>query len=254
MPAKRELKRLWMVVVAGLISALFIPAVETSANLSGNWVLDLARSDSSSPTRRSGRVGSTPGTGGGYPGSGYPGSPGYPGGITLPGGIRLPGGVSPGIGYPGSGPAGRYPGEGRSENDGGGTVENWPGEQMQGLRLQVVQTDTEVQVTRKFTVNGEFQTVSQAFALDGSENSNPASNGQGRLVSRSTWKNDRLVNSGTQTSDARSQSYEVRVKEEYSISKDRKTLTIRTTKTTPRGETTLKQGFNRQDESELSGE
>ena len=248
MPAKKTLQHLWLAVAAGLISAVFIPAMETGANLSGNWVLDPARSDSSSPTRRSGRVGN-------YPGTGYPGSTGYPGGITLPGGIRLPGGVSPGIGYPGSGPAGRYPG-GRTGDDGGGTGDGMPQEQLQDLRLQIIQNDTEVQTTRTFTVNGRDRTVDQRFTLDSSENTNPASNGRGEFVSRSTWKNNTLVNSGTQTSSTRGQDYETQaqVKEEYSLSKDRKMLTIRTTSTTSRGETSSKQVFNRRGTSELSGQ
>jgi len=251
MPATKVLKNLWMTITAGLIFVVFIPAMESAADLSGTWVLDPARSDLGGQTGRSGRVANIPGTVGGYPGVGFPGSTGYPGGIGFPGGgIGFPGGGYPGTGYPGGRRAGGYPGSG---GDGGAGM---PQEQMEDLRLQVVQNDTEVETTRTFTVNGEDRTVKQKFALDGSENDNPAANGRGQFVSRSTWKNNRLVNSGTQTSSARGEDYETQaqVKEEYSLSKDRKTLTIKTTSMTSRGEMISRQVFNRQETSELSGQ
>jgi hypothetical protein len=258
MPATKALKNLWMTITAGLIFVVFIPAMESAADLNGTWVLDPAKSDLGGQTGRPGRVANIPGAGGGYPGVGFPGGTGYPGGIGFPGGgigfpgggIGLPGGGYPGTGYPGGRRAGGYPGSGGDEGAG------MPQEQMQDLRLQIVQNDTEVETTRTFTVNGEDRTVKQKFALDGSENANPASSGRGQFVSKSTWKNNRLVNSGTQTSSTRGEDYETqaRVKEEYSLSKDRKTLTIKTTTMTPRGEMISRQVFNRQETSDLSGQ
>jgi len=113
--------------------------------------------------------------------------------------------------------------------------------------LRIVQTENEVQTTRSYTVNGEEKTVSQKFTLDGSQNTNPASNGGGEFKSSSVWKNDRLTNSGTQTVTMRDQSYNMTVKEEYSLSNDGKTLTIKTTRTTQRGETNSKQVFRKQE-------
>jgi hypothetical protein len=101
-----------------------------------------------------------------------------------------------------------------------------------------------VQTTRTFAVNGEGQTIAQRFTLDGSENTNPASNGRGEFVSTSTLKNGKLINSGSQTSDA--QDYKTAVTEEYSVSKDGKTLTIKTTRTTSRGQMSSKLVFNKQ--------
>ena len=120
---------------------------------------------------------------------------------------------------------------------------------MQDLTLQIVQTDSEVQTTRKYTLNGKEQTITQKFDLDGSQNTNPSSNGRGEFLSTSTWKNDKLTNLGTQTVTSQERSYDTTVKEEYSLSKDGKVLTIKTTRTTQRGSTSSKQVFNRQESS-----
>ena len=98
---------------------------------------------------------------------------------------------------------------------------------------------------RTFTLNGEDQNITQKFTLDGKENTNPASNGRGEFVSRSAWKNGKLINSWSQTPDA--QSYNTAMTEEYSVSRDGKTLTIKTTRTTSRGEVSSKQVFNKKE-------
>ena len=121
---------------------------------------------------------------------------------------------------------------------------------MQDLTMEIVQTENDVQATRKFTISGEDQTVTQKFLLDGSETRNPGSNGRGEFVSTSTWKNGKLVNSGTQNSSTSGQSYSTQVKEEYSLSKDGKVLTLKTTRISNRGTETSKQVFNRQESSQ----
>lgn len=220
------MKNVLMGIVAGLIFAISIPAVEKTANLAGTWVFDPAHSDSGGQARRTSRAGGGfPGSGGGFPGIGIPG-------IGFPGGGRRGGG-----GYPG----------GRGGDDGGESRGEGRREQMQNLTLQIVQTENEVQAKRKFTVDGEDRTVEQKFLLDGSENKNPASNDRGEFVSRSTWKNSRLTNTGWQDMSRQGESYNMPIKEEYSVSKDGKVLIIKTTRTTPRGEATIKQVFNRQE-------
>jgi hypothetical protein len=222
--------------MAGLIFAAFIPAAEKTGDLNGTWTLDPIRSDLGGQTRRTSRVGGIPGLGGGFPGG-----IGFPGG----GGVGLPGGGYPNPGgYPGGRRAGGYPNGGGGDDGGEFPGDGTPGGQIRNLTLEIVQKNDGVQTTRTFTVNGEDQTIAQRFTLDGSENTNPASNGRGEFVSTSTWKNGKLINSGSQTSDA--QDYKTAVMEEYSVSKDGKTLTIKTTKTTSRGEMSSKQVFNKQ--------
>ena len=237
---EKLIRNLLMVLIAGLGFAVFIPATEKEVDLNGTWLLEPAQNDSGQHQRREGRTGGSPGLRGIIPGIG-----GYPGG-------QYPGGGYPGTGYPSGRRAGGYP-RGRDGND-GGNGEGMPGDSIKDLTLRIVQSDNEVQTTRSYTVNGEDKTVSQKFALDGSQNTNPASNGRGEFKSTSIWKNDRLTNTGTQTMTMRDQSYDITLKEEYSLSKDGKTLTIKTTRTTPRGETNNKQVFRKQesDSSESS--
>ncbi len=228
MSERNILRNLWMAILAGLIFAVSVPAVENKTDLNGTWVLDPARSDSQ--VRRSGRIGDIPGLGGGYPGT-----------IGLPGIIGLPGSTYPGTGYPSGRRAGRYPGDPGDEPD-----ERMPREAIKDLSLEIVQKEDFVQTARKFSINGEERTISQKFSLDGSEDTNPASNGRGEFISRSTWKNGKLINSGTQSSRETARDSEMSVKEEYSLSKDGRTLMIKTATTGPRGETILKQVFNKQ--------
>jgi hypothetical protein len=217
-----------MIIVAALSLATFSAAVQKTIDLNGTWVLDPSRSDSGR-MRQGNRIGDFPGGGG----------------LGLPGGVGFPGGSYPGIGYPGNRRGGGYPGGG-DDGDGG---EGMPRAQMQNLTLQIVQTDKEVQTTRKFAIDGEERTISQTFALDGSQSNNPASNGRGEFVSKSTLKKDKFVNLGTQIMKRGERSFDVTVEEEYSLSRDGKTLTIKTKRITQRGNLSTKQVFNKQEAS-----
>ncbi len=186
-----------------------MPAAEKEASLSGTWVLDVAHSKSShtDPGIRKINVISTRG------------------GVTLGGGEDPNGGNNDdGNVTPGESPAGGY-------------IEN--------LTLLIVQTDRELQVTRRFISAGQERTIPQKFALDGSQCLNLASDGRGEFESRTNWQGGKLINSGTETITIREPRAEISLKEEYSISKNGEKLTIKTTSTTPRGVTTLKQVFNK---------
>jgi hypothetical protein len=120
-----------------------------------------------------------------------------------------------------------------------------PGEHMEHLSLLIVQTNAELQVTRKFTTAGDDRIVLQKFLLDGSQCLNIAPYGSGELVSRTGWKKNKLINAGTETTADGHQRTEVSLKEEYSISKNGKQLTIKTTRVTPEGASTLRQVFKK---------
>jgi len=154
---------------------------------------------------------------------------------TPPGTHKLK--ISIGGGYPGS----------PDENDGNNFPEEPPGGRIENLTLLIVQTNSEVQTMRQFTIDGLQQAVPQKFALDGSQCINLASDGRGEFVSRTAWKNDKLINSGAQTITMPGQRIEISLKEEYSISKNGKRLTIQTMSATPRGVTTQKQVFNKRE-------
>ncbi len=118
-----------------------------------------------------------------------------------------------------------------------------PETQMQFLTLQVIQTDGAIQIVREFTLNGIKQTVSQKFLLDGSQCINVASNGEGGFLSRTIWRNRRLINSGTQTITEGVRRTEIGIEEEFAISKDGKKLTIDILNADPRGVLHFKQVY-----------
>ena len=130
-------------------------------------------------------------------------------------------------------------------NEGGSSTEEFM-HPTETVRLSIQQTEGEVQTMRQFTRAGQAQAVTQKFALDGSQCLNVASDGLGEFVSRTNWKNEKMINSGTQTITVGSRRTEISVTEEYAISKDGKKLTIKTTSINPEGITKLKQLFNRQ--------
>ena len=131
-------------------------------------------------------------------------------------------------------------------NEGGNPSEGLSMHPTETVRLSILQTEGEVQIVRQFARAGQAQAVTQKFALDGSQCLNVASDGLGEFVSRTNWKKDKLINSGTQTITEGSRRIEISVTEEYSISKDGKKLTIKTTSINSEGITTLKQVFNKQ--------
>jgi hypothetical protein len=218
------MRKLWCIITAGAILAGVVPGAEKSVNFSGTWVRDIAHSDSWQAPHSSGITDVIPGITGEHSG-----------------------GAAPDVGWPGSGngsDSGNLTGLDGNDDDGsqGKSAEEW----MEGLTLLIVHTDSELQLTRQlFTVDGRRKTVIQKFALDGSRCINLDSDGQSEFESRISWKDDRLVNSGTRTIATRQQRTEISVTEEYSISKDGKKLMIKTRSITPRGVTTIKQVFNK---------
>lgn len=113
--------------------------------------------------------------------------------------------------------------------------------------LQISQTADEIQIIRQFPEWGQERTIIQKFKFDGSQCLNIASNGRGEFASRSSWKNNKLIHSGSQTVFQREQRVESYVQEEYSLSKNGKKLTIKTMATGLNGVTKFKQAYIRRD-------
>jgi len=93
-------------------------------------------------------------------------------------------------------------------------------------------------------MRGEKRDSEQKFTLDGQENKN--SSGRGELISKSRWEGEQLIIEGTQKVTSPRGDMEVNLREVYSLSADGKTLTILSTRTTPQGERTTKQVYNKQ--------
>lgn len=218
-----------LIVVAGLALAA------QNVNFSGKWVLDKSEGKFS-PVSAGGRGvgGGYPGGGGGYPGGGFPGG-GFPGGRR---GGGFPGG---GGRYPGGGGGGGYPGSRTPSPEFGRGEEK-------DLTLNIEQTATELKIARKWTSNDKPQTLEQTFTLDGKETENPAPTG-GAIVTKSNWSKGTLVTEGTQQISMGDREVDLRIKEEYSLSKDGKTLTIKTTRKSAQGQMQTKQTFKKSNQS-----
>ena len=196
------MRNLWPIIMIGAILAGIMPAAEKAVDLSGTWVLDPAKSQTSQTTPSIRKIGISRGR------------------------------VTPSI---------------PDENDSVDSRVESAQASVKDLTLQIVQTDGEVQILRQFTADSERKTVPQKFALDSSQCINLASDGRGEFVSRTSWKKGKLTNSGTQTITIQGPRTEIYINEEYSISKNREKLTIKTMSTTSKGVTTLKQVFRKRE-------
>lgn len=137
----------------------------------------------------------------------------------------------------GRGPGG--PGGGGQRPGGGGGMANAE------ITLVLKQTGDDFLLTRKIVAGGqERPPIEQKFTLDGKENVN--SSGRGELKSKSKWNKDKLVIEGSQKVNTPNGEFEIEIKDEYSLSADGKVLTVTTTRTTPGGEQTAKQVYNKQ--------
>jgi hypothetical protein len=119
------------------------------------------------------------------------------------------------------------------------------------LALRIIHTDSEIQIERQFTLDGKERSILQKFTPDGSQCINLSADGTGEFVSRSAWKQKKLIHSGIQTIAMQHQSTEAHVTEEYSLSKDKNKLTIKTTSFMSQGVIKLKQEFIRQKDPKL---
>jgi hypothetical protein len=131
----------------------------------------------------------------------------------------------PAPGPPGGGGGGR--GGGGGGRMGGGTPS----------KLVIKQTGAELTV--ESTLPNGAQTA--VYKLDGSENVNKM--GMGEAKTQATWDGANLVITGKQAISTPQGNIEIDSKEVYSVSGS--TLTLTTTRTTPRGENTRKLVFNK---------
>lgn len=144
-----------------------------------------------------------------------------------------------GMGNPGEQPSDRSSGGAQGEGMPGGR-----GMRNMDQTLVIHQSDTSLQIERQFTGNGDTHSMTQVYDLTGKPSTNQM--GRGSFSTTSTWKNETLVSEGTQSMSTQSGNFDMKVKEEMSLSKDGKELTIKTTRSTPRGDRTSKLVFVKQ--------
>jgi hypothetical protein len=215
--------------VSVLILGLSVLAADQPVSLSGTWILDSKKSDPAprpimnlgAPGFNTGGMGG--GMGGAMPGGGMDG--GMPdGGMGggMPGGGMgggMPGGGMGG-GMPGGGMGGGMPGGGRGPGAAQSPEGNAP--------LVIDQTANEIKISRSVIMNGKEAPIVESYALDGKEivETLPVPNTQ-ESVKRTTKailkKNKFEVHTVIPNPQGK---YET--KKEYSLSKDGKVLTVKT--------------------------
>jgi hypothetical protein len=210
-----------------LVLSLWLPigiltwAAEKGAkrvNFSGTWVLAKSKVQQSAGGAGLGGIGT--GGGGGRSGGGIPGG----GGGRTGGGGRDPGGGNPGGGRRGGGRGGEDPAEATRQV---------------GSTIVISQTETDLKVIQKVRdpEDREREFV-QVFLLDGSESINRPLRGGGAFKSRTSWDKDKLVTLGVLQPEGADGAVgrDIVIKLEFSLSKDGKTLTMKTNRTTPMGQ------------------
>jgi hypothetical protein len=201
-----------LIVLIGFWFALSATAYEKAArkiDFSGTWILDPNKTDRA-PTMQ-GNVGGR--SQGGFGRGGRTGGGRTGGGRTGGGGGGMPGGAMP-------------------------TADP---------RIVIAQTESELTIshTSEDASEGSAE-IRQVYKLDGSESVNPGFPAGGDVRARASWDKEKLVVLGTQRGARAGVASELVIKQEFSLSKDGKTLTLKTTQTGIRGGLTFKQVFVKQ--------
>ena len=116
---------------------------------------------------------------------------------------------------------------------GGGGRRGGPMAMLQkGQRVRITQTAERLSVTS----TGESGEQTNSYALDGSESTNTS--GRGTVKSRTKWEGAALVTEGTRNMEGPTGAMTLKTREVRSLSDDGRTMTLRTTVETPRGQRT----------------
>jgi hypothetical protein len=200
--------------VAFLALALFALALQVAAqtaDFSGSWAL--IKTDGKVSAAHSGAAPPVPG-GGTSPGR-YPGGQSRVGGsTTTAGGASMP---LPELGAP----------------------------EHEGLRLKISQTPTAIKIEHRWFLYEKPRGFSQEFTLDGREVENESGSG-GVMVTRSRWNKSTLIHEGTQQIMLGNREVDLLIREEFSLSRDGKVLTIKTRRATPLGQAETRQTFQKE--------
>jgi hypothetical protein len=221
------MKRLISVLLLSLLCLILNTwAAEQLVNLAGTWILDAKHSDPfPQPLRNLG----APQMGGSSRGEEMDG--GGRGGTPA---SREMGGGMPGGGMGGGIPGGGMPGPGRGPQP---TAQNAP--------MVIQQNESEVRISRMGRVMGKETPVLESYLLDGAEHAQmtqlSGSPDPVKVVTSTKLKKNslqvRITIYGSQKSE---------VKKEFSLSKDGKTLTVKSSNTTPMGVMVQDQIYHRQ--------
>ena len=109
-------------------------------------------------------------------------------------------------------------------------------------RVTITQTDAEFVMEQE--AGGRGLTVT--YRLDGSESENPGPRG-GTTTTMSSWESDSLVTEGSQMLSTPRGEFTLETKERRTLSGDGQTMTVASTRTTPRGDITITLVYRKSD-------
>jgi hypothetical protein len=203
-------------------------AAEQQVNLAGTWILDAKKSDPFPQPLRN---------------LGAPQMGGSSRGEEMDGGGRgsTPAGKDPGGGMPGDGMGGGIPGGGTSRFGRG------PQPTAQNAPMVIEQNETELRISRTGSVMGKETPVLESYLVDGAEHTqmnqlSGAPDPVKVVTSAKLKKNSLLVRITIYNPKNKTD-----VKREFALSKDGKTLTVKSQNTTPTGVMVQDQVYHRQE-------
>ncbi len=113
------------------------------------------------------------------------------------------------------------------------------------ITLVINQTANDISISRTMSGRGNDRTSEQKFTLDGKESTNPSSMGRGEFKGKAKFEGTNLVIEGTQKIETPNGEFDIGIRDEYALSGDGTVLTLTTTRSTPQGDRTSKQVFNK---------
>jgi hypothetical protein len=113
------------------------------------------------------------------------------------------------------------------------------------VKMVVEQSDAALTITRTMSRDSQERSHKEKFNLDGSEMKTTGPRG-GEAVSRAHWDGDKLVISSTRAMKRGEQDVTIKGERIWSLSPDGRTLTVRSTFDTPRGQQTATAIYTKQ--------
>jgi len=113
------------------------------------------------------------------------------------------------------------------------------------LVMTVAQTPTEIKLERTWTQDGQPLISHESYTLDGKDNIIRDAAGKIETKSKAKWRKDGLMIDSVHLVQAGGRTAEIRVRQEFSLSKEGRVLIIKTTQETQSGEVAIRQTFKK---------
>lgn len=113
------------------------------------------------------------------------------------------------------------------------------------LVIAITQTETEIKFERRWTQAGRRLISHESFTLDGKDNIVRDSAGNIETKSKAKWRKGGLTIESVHQVPAGGRTVEVRVRQEFSLSKDGQVLSIKETQEIPSGQVVIRQTYKK---------